>query len=132
MVKWLFTGIVLFSVTGVFSQADDTAASTVTPDSATAVTNQGAPADSSDGDTLIMLTREELAQYNGKNGKPVYVAVDGDIYDFTDVKPWKKGRHHGHKSGNDLTVSLKKKSPHGMKVLTKRKPVGKVVPSTGK
>ena len=76
----------------------------------------------------LELTLEELAAYNGKNGKPAFVAVDGIIYDVSDSKPWKNGVHKGrHTAGNDLSDAIKKRSPHGIKVLKKRKVVGKIV-----
>lgn len=33
----------------------------------------------------LELTLEELAAYDGKDGNPAYIAVDGVIYDVTDV-----------------------------------------------
>jgi predicted heme/steroid binding protein len=76
----------------------------------------------------LSLTLKELAKYNGKNGNPAYVAVDGIIYDVTDVKAWKNGSHKGqHEAGIDLTEQINKRSPHGPRVLKKRPVVGKIV-----
>jgi len=36
-------------------------------------------------------TEEELAQYNGKNGNPVYVAYKGKVYDVSASFLWKDG-----------------------------------------
>ena len=36
-------------------------------------------------------TIKELAEYNGKDGKPAYMAVDGVVYDVTNASPWKDG-----------------------------------------
>jgi predicted heme/steroid binding protein len=47
------------------------------------------------------LTRAELAQYNGQNGKPAYVAVNGVIFDVTTV--FINGKHFNHQAGEDLT-----------------------------
>jgi len=56
-----------------------------------------------------VFTIDELKQYNGKDGKPVYVAVDGIVYDLSDAKPWKTGKHQGmHTAGEDLTDAFKK------------------------
>ncbi len=33
-------------------------------------------------------TLEELKQFNGQNGQPAYVAVDGVVYDVSNVGPW--------------------------------------------
>lgn len=76
--------------------------------------------------TELVLTLEELAQYNGKNGNPAYVAVDGIIYDVTNVKEWRNGQHNGYEAGQDLTEIIKTKSPHGLSVLQKLKAVGKL------
>lgn len=44
---------------------------------------------------------KELSTYNGKQGKPSYVAVDGVVYDVTDV--FDNGDHYAHLAGHDLT-----------------------------
>lgn len=46
-------------------------------------------------------TRAELAQYNGQNGKPAYVAVNNIVYDVTPV--FVQGKHFNHLAGQDLT-----------------------------
>jgi predicted heme/steroid binding protein len=43
----------------------------------------------------------ELSRYNGLNGNPAYVAVDGIVYDLSNV--FKNGLHSGHAAGQDLT-----------------------------
>lgn len=73
------------------------------------------------------LTADELRAFDGKNGKPAYVAVDGTVYDVTGVKNWLSGEHKGGKTGKDIS-GLIKKAPHGKKVLAERKAVGKLVP----
>jgi len=63
--------------------------------------------------TLPTFTAETLATYNGQNGNPAYIAVNGKVYDVTDVPQWKNGSHFGRfQAGMDLTDSLKL-SPHG-------------------
>lgn len=59
-----------------------------------------------------VFTTEELKKYNGKNGMPAYAAVDGIVYDLTNVKPWSGGYHMKmHNAGNDLTDAFKNKAP---------------------
>jgi predicted heme/steroid binding protein/predicted small secreted protein len=74
----------------------------------------------------LVLTLEELAAYNGKDGMPAYVAVDGVIYDVTDVPEWSGGDHNGFSAGNDLTEQIKTVSPHGVAKLTGVPVVGRL------
>ncbi|MEW5950646.1 MAG: cytochrome b5 domain-containing protein [Elusimicrobiota bacterium] len=78
-------------------------------------------------------TAEELKKYDGKNGNPVYVAVDGIVYDVSKSKYWKTGSHMKmHQAGNDLTKDIKEKAPQGIhkggKILEKMPKVGVLVP----
>jgi predicted heme/steroid binding protein len=51
--------------------------------------------------TVKTFTVADLAKYNGQNGQPAYVAVDGSVYDVT--KLFKNGFHYSHFAGRDLT-----------------------------
>ena len=74
----------------------------------------------------IVLTLEELAEYNGKDGNPAYVAVDGIIYDVTDSAMWSEGEHNGFEAGKDLTEEINDVSPHGVSVLSRIPAVGSI------
>ena len=76
----------------------------------------------------LELTKEELAKFNGKDGQPAYIAVDGIIYDVSEAAPWAGGGHNGYEAGKDLTAEIKEKSPHGVSKLELVKEVGKLVP----
>lgn len=79
---------------------------------------------------VLEVTLEELAKYNGQDGNPAYVAVDGTIYDVTDSPKWSKGKHRsvkGVEAGNDLTEKIKSLSPHGTGILEDYPIVGKLV-----
>jgi len=68
------------------------------------------------------MTREELAQYDGREGRKAYVAVNGKIYDFTASRLWQQGDHQGeHQAGRDLTAELAK-APH-VRAVVERFPV---------
>jgi predicted heme/steroid binding protein len=82
-------------------------------------------------DTLRYFTIEELAKYNGKNNSPAYVAVDDTVYDFSAVKAWKGGAHHGHTAAMDLSEKIRK-SPHQKAVLKNKKIVGLLVKKSAK
>ncbi len=78
------------------------------------------------GQGELVLTTDELAAYNGKNGMPAYVAVDGVIYDVTDIMYWRGGEHNGFSAGNDLTNEIKTISPHGVSKLNGVPAVGRL------
>lgn len=62
-------------------------------------------------------TLEDLKKYDGQNGNPAYVAVNGNVYDVTNAKKWKNGKHvSGVVAGVDLTNTIGN-SPHGTSVL---------------
>ena len=48
-------------------------------------------------------TIEELKKYDGSNGKPAYVAVNGIVYDVSFESTWGGGTHFGLYSGKDLS-----------------------------
>jgi predicted heme/steroid binding protein len=75
----------------------------------------------------LELTLEELADYDGTDGKPAYIAVDGIIYDVTNSGPWSKGTHNGYSAGKDLTKEIKEVSPHGVSKLGNVEAVGILV-----
>ena len=69
-------------------------------------------------------TPEELAQYAGENGKPVYIAHAGKVYDVSGSKMWKTGTHmKRHRSGQDLTSDIQG-APHSPDVLERYPQVG--------
>ncbi|WEV39751.1 cytochrome B5 [Lactobacillus sp. ESL0684] len=68
-------------------------------------------------------TKESLAKFDGKNGNPAYVAIDGTVYDVTGNSHWTDGEHHGVEAGRDLTEAIAQ-SPHGKSVLGNLKEVG--------
>ena len=69
-------------------------------------------------------TLEELKQYDGKDGRPVYVAYKGKVYDVTDSLLWMEGDHQGaHGAGKDLTEEMSQ-APHGEETLANVKLIG--------
>lgn len=72
-----------------------------------------------------IFTKAELAKFNGQDGAPAYVAVNGTVYDVTSISAWSNGKHHGHTAGHDVTAELQA-APHGSKVLSKLTAVGKL------
>jgi len=74
----------------------------------------------------LSLTLEELATYDGSNGNPAYIAIEGVIYDVTNSKAWNEGKHNGYVAGKDLTVEMRDVSPHGFSKLDGISIVGKI------
>jgi len=67
-----------------------------------------------------VFTVAELAKFDGKNGKPAYVAVDGIVYDLSSV--FINGTHQGHAAGQDLSAAFA--SVHAKQALSNYKQVG--------
>lgn len=71
-------------------------------------------------------TLKTLAEFDGTNGKPAYIAVKGKVYDVT--KYFAHGSHHGAKAGVDMTEQMTGGAhPHGDAVLANLEPVGILV-----
>ena len=69
-------------------------------------------------------TEKELAQCNGQNGNPVYVAHKGNVYDVSESKLWKGGLHmRRHSAGADLTSDIQA-APHGVEMLERYPQIG--------
>ena len=61
-------------------------------------------------------TAEELATFDGKDGRAVYVAYEGLVYDLSDSPMWTGGDHEGmHAAGHDLTAE-QEDAPHDVHV----------------
>jgi 2-oxoglutarate ferredoxin oxidoreductase subunit alpha len=62
------------------------------------------------------MTREELKQYDGREGRRAYTAYRGKVYDVTESPFWEAGEHQGmHIAGEDLTEAMAE-APHGEEV----------------
>lgn len=84
---------------------------------APAETATEAPAEGAQMPEQQTFTLEELAEFNGKDGNPAYVAVGGVVYDVTNADEWTNGEHKdGVMAGIDATEAITK-SPHGADVL---------------
>lgn len=53
-----------------------------------------------------VFTLEKLAQYDGSNGRPAYVAINGIVYDVSLEATWGGGTHFGLYAGKDLTAQF--------------------------
>lgn len=69
-------------------------------------------------------TKAELAEYDGVQRAEKYVAIDGIVYDLTNIPAWSGANHHGNVAGQDLSEIIPK-APHKKSVLAKLTAVGK-------
>lgn len=67
---------------------------------------------------------EELAQYNGKNGQPAYVAVNGIVYDVSRIGRWAGGNHFSLTAGQNLTANFNRCHVGNLQVLGRLPIVG--------
>lgn len=70
-------------------------------------------------------TRSQLALRNGQDMEQIWVAYKGVIYDVTNSKMWRNGKHYEHWAGQDLTAEMDD-APHAERVFEKFAVVGQL------
>ena len=73
----------------------------------------------------IVMTVQQLSEYDGKDGSKAYIAIDGTIYDVTKVAQWAGGMHRNFTAGKDYSSEMKN-APHGLAKLIGIPVVGKL------
>ncbi len=72
-------------------------------------------------------TRKQLSRFDGKEGRPAYIAYRGKLYDVTESFLWMRGGHQAlHQAGEDLTEVLDT-APHGEDLLERVPVIGKLI-----
>lgn len=128
MTVWaLAAALLLVSCGGNTAETTALPETAVTEAATTTVEATDAESEAPQAEEGVGLTLEELTEYDGKDGRPAYVAIDGIIYDMTDVAAWENGLHNGNEAGQDLTEVLTGQSPHGDTVLADLPVVGFLV-----
>ncbi len=70
------------------------------------------------------VTKNELSQNDGQNGRPAWIAYQGKVYDVSDSAMWSDGDHLAeHVAGRDLTDEMMG-APHDETNLEQVKYVG--------
>ena len=77
-------------------------------------------------ETRLTYTKSQLALRNGQDKPQIWVAFKGIIYNVTDSRLWRNGKHYEHWAGQDLTDELKD-APHSDAVFEKFEVVGVLV-----
>nr|WP_288826587.1 cytochrome b5 domain-containing protein [uncultured Clostridium sp.] len=73
------------------------------------------PGETPEPEPLTYFTLEQLSQYDGRNGAPAYVAVNGVVYNVTNNRLWSGGNHFwGLSAGRDLSVEFASCHPGAM------------------
>jgi predicted heme/steroid binding protein len=75
---------------------------------------------------LPEFSKSYLALRNGQDKPQIWVAFKGIIYDVTESRLWKNGKHYEHWAGQDLTEELKD-APHSDQVFAKFEVVGRLL-----
>jgi predicted heme/steroid binding protein len=94
--------------------ADDSQTEESTPETETTedtTSEESATDESEETEESDVFTAQTLAYYDGQEGRPAYVAVDGVVYDVTNSTRWRNGAHNGFQAGRDLTRQFN--SQHG-------------------
>lgn len=91
---------------------------------AAAKTEEGDLSRMSAQETERIFTEEEIGKYTGQDGKPIYIAFQGKVYDVTESFMWTGGTHMAeHQAGKDLTDEIEN-APHGNEVFERYPQVG--------
>lgn len=72
-------------------------------------------------------SRQQLALRNGHDKPEIWVAFEGKIYDVSNSRLWRNGKHYEHWAGQDLTDELKD-APHTRAVFEKFEVIGVLNP----
>ena len=59
------------------------------------------------------ISSEDLKQFDGSNGKPLFVVFKGKVYDLSTSQLWLQGSHMGMHTRNDDLAEAIKTAPHG-------------------
>lgn len=70
-------------------------------------------------------SRRQLALRNGQDRPEIWVAFKGLIYDVSESRLWRNGKHYEHWAGQDLTEELAD-APHSDSVFEKFTVIGKL------
>jgi len=76
--------------------------------------------------SLTTYTKQQLALRNGQDKPQIWVAYKGLIYEVTESRLWRNGKHYEHWAGQDLTEELAD-APHTESVFEKFTVIGVLI-----
>jgi predicted heme/steroid binding protein len=79
----------------------------------------------SDPALLRSITLSQLSLRNGQDKPEIWIAYKGMVYDVTNSKMWRQGKHYEHWAGQDLTDELKD-APHTEIVFERLQIIGRL------
>ncbi len=74
---------------------------------------------------LPTYSKFQLALRNGQDREEIWVAYQGVIYDVSESRLWRNGKHYEHWAGQDLTPELED-APHTDQVFKRFTAVGRL------
>ena len=75
---------------------------------------------------MLNYTKQQLALRNGQDKPEIWIAYLGLIYDVTESRLWRNGKHYEHWAGQDLTEEIGE-APHTSSVFEKFVVVGALI-----
>jgi arsenite oxidase small subunit len=72
-------------------------------------------------------SKDELEEFDGKEGRPLYVVFKGRIYDLSNSKIWVQGTHMSIHTRNENLTEAIKNAPHGEEFLERFPVLGTLV-----
>jgi arsenite oxidase small subunit len=78
------------------------------------------------GKDYRVFTLDELKEYDGKEGRPLYLIYKGKVYDVSESKLWTQGSHMGQHTFNEELEETIKQAPHQEEVLSRFPVIGEV------
>lgn len=74
---------------------------------------------------LRQITPAQLSLRNGQDKPEIWIAYKGIVYDVTNSKMWRLGKHYEHWAGQDLTEELRD-APHTEIVFERLQIIGRL------
>ena len=76
---------------------------------------------------MRFFTHSELAKYDGREGRPGYIGVNGNVYDVSKVPEWEGAEVHGSVVGHDLSDVTYQEAAQKYSPVSKLPLIGKLV-----